>query len=732
MATVALLLITSNASAQLFVFQVEGAQVTKQDTYVNPVWDVVNLQFAYQEPVIFAIANSNGAHPADFRIRNITGTSFELTLAEPPSEDGPHIEMDIAYVAMDVGQWSLPDGQQMAAGKIVTDATVFKGGGAFTTVTLPPGFTNPIVIAQLQGQANETGNIPSVPSNPWLTVAVRNVTSTSFDVALEGSECTLAPAPLAETIGWMAIDGGVVSSFVDSDGFAIDYETISTPSIVPGWDSGAVTLPFSGSYAQNPLFVARLQTRNEDDGGWARYLNLSPSSVSLRVDEDRCQDLERVHAGEEAGLFVFSESFRIQDPDPDNDGIASSIDNCPFIPNPGQEDADGDTLGDVCDNCPFDFNPLQEDIDNDGIGNACDCGDAFVWPTEACDDGNPSVGDGCTPACMVESGWTCSGSPSVCVPICGDGQILGNEECDDGDVGGGDGCSATCEVEHGYTCVGEPSTCFATCGDGLIANIEECDDGGASGGDGCSSVCDVEPGWSCAGEPSMCTTICGDGLVVGTELCDDGNTDGGDGCSFVCTVEHGYTCVGEPSSCFATCGDGLIANVEECDDGDLDDGDGCSNICEVEPGFSCTGEPSVCSPGCGDGTLAGSEECDDGNNIDGDGCSSTCEIEDISTGGGGSGGFGGGGFGGGGFGGLGGGAGDGPFGGGGGDDGSGGRAVGGFGGDADGERVDDVLLSGRACTCRLPGPDPDGRSWLFLLGVSILAMRRRTGRRVIR
>ncbi len=717
------LLIAPNSFAQLFVFQVEGAQVTKQDTYVNPVWDTVNLQYSYFDPIIFAIANSNGAHPADFRIRNITGTSFELTLAEPPSEDGPHIAMDIAYVAMEAGRWSLPDGQVMAAGTISTNATVYKGGGGFTTVTLPPGFSNPIVIAQLQGQANETAAIPSVPSDPWLSVAVRNITAGSFEVALEGAECTLSTVAAAETIGWMAIEGGVVSSFIDSDGLAVSYETVSTPPIVPGWDSGSVPVFFSSGFSSTPLFVARLQTRNEDDGGWARYLNLSAASVSLRVDEDRCQDAERVHAGEEAGLFVFSQSFRIQDPDPDNDGIASSIDNCPLTFNPLQEDADGDGPGDVCDNCMFDFNPLQEDIDGNAVGNACDCGDAFVWPTEGCDDGNATAGDGCSLTCTVEVGWTCSGSPSQCVPICGDGKIVSNEACDDGDTLSGDGCSASCVVEPGWTCVGEPSSCFTTCGDGIIAGAEACDDGDTLGGDGCSTGCTVEPGWQCAGQPSSCMTICGDGLIVGAEACDDGNPVSGDGCSATCNVEHGYTCVGEPSTCFATCGDGLIANVEGCDDGDLESGDGCSAVCVIEPGWSCNGEPSQCTPGCGDGILAGAEECDDGNSIDGDGCSSRCELEVVGSGGGGAGG---------GLGGAGGRGGGGAAGGNGGAGGDGtgangsGGGVGGLGGE-DGSRVgEEIFLTGRACSCGLPGGHARSSWWLLALGAATLTLRRRS------
>jgi cysteine-rich repeat protein len=44
---------------------------------------------------------------------------------------------------------------------------------------------------------------------------------------------------------------------------------------------------------------------------------------------------------------------------------------------------------------------------------------------------------------------------------CPDGVVQAGETCDDGDAQSGDGCSAVCAVETGYTCTGTPSVCTA-------------------------------------------------------------------------------------------------------------------------------------------------------------------------------------------------------------------------------------------------------------------------------
>jgi hypothetical protein len=81
--------------------------------------------------------------------------------------------------------------------------------------------------------------------------------------------------------------------------------------------------------------------------------------------------------------------------DQDNDGVGDACDVCPAVADPGQADADGDGVGDACsvdddgdglcdgagasgtactgvDNCPHVANPDQADADGDGVGDACD------------------------------------------------------------------------------------------------------------------------------------------------------------------------------------------------------------------------------------------------------------------------------------------------------------------------------------------------------------------------
>lgn len=100
------------------------------------------------------------------------------------------------------------------------------------------------------------------------------------------------------------------------------------------------------------------------------------------------------------------------------------------------------------------------------------CGLDGIGIGEDCDDGNPISGDGCSSICQIEDGFQCSSTNlfevSNCSVVCGDGLVITNtatnetEQCDDTNLSPGDGCSPQCNVEDGFTCSGTPSVCFET------------------------------------------------------------------------------------------------------------------------------------------------------------------------------------------------------------------------------------------------------------------------------
>ena len=105
----------------------------------------------------------------------------------------------------------------------------------------------------------------------------------------------------------------------------------------------------------------------------ARLLCAGGSNVAIQMSEYQghksCRAAAAVGGGGKGcryGCLGFGDCFDVCDFDADNDGVLDEEDNCPIVPNAGQEDLDDDGIGNACDNC----DGSQADSDSDGQPDA--------------------------------------------------------------------------------------------------------------------------------------------------------------------------------------------------------------------------------------------------------------------------------------------------------------------------------------------------------------------------
>lgn len=260
---------------------------------------------------------------------------------------------------------------------------------------------------------------------------------------------------------------------------------------------------------------------------------------------------------------------------------------------------------------------------------------------------------------------------------CGDGIINAGESCDDNNISSGDGCSSTCQVETGFSCSGSPSVCTSTCGDGIVApGAEQCDDANLNNGDGCNSSCIIEPGYNCSGSPSICTPAppANNECVGAITLAGISGTQPGDntiatnstgvanpGCQSLWQKDMWYkftltnarpvsiavngVSMTDPVVAVYSGSCGSLAEVG-CDDdtgpgnfslwtGNLSAGTYYIRVLGYGSGIGGTGTFNLVynfnTATCGNNILEFGEECDDGGFTNGDGCSSTCTFENGGT-----------------------------------------------------------------------------------------------------
>ena len=267
-------------------------------------WRTVSIPGrTYSSMVVVGTPNyENTQTPAVVRVRNVTSNSYEFMVQSV--NDGTPIEgVPVHFLTVESGVYTLAaDGVKMEAftyTSTVTDRATNTWNGEVRAYSNT--YTNPVVVGQVMSFNDpdwsvfwSRGNSRTNPANAVLR--------TGKHVA-EDTDTTRAP----ETVGYIVIESGTGTMT------GLAYQAALGPDVVLGMDNNP---PFNYSLANSPgaYAVASQSGMDGNNGSWAVLYGddpVSPTNLSLSVDEDQISNAERSHISENVGYIVLSAPYAV-------------------------------------------------------------------------------------------------------------------------------------------------------------------------------------------------------------------------------------------------------------------------------------------------------------------------------------------------------------------------------------------------------------------------------------
>ena len=152
-------------------------------------WLKINFDMPFDDPIVIANSLSlNDGDPGVIRIRNVTGSGFEIRIQEWDYLDDRHDTETVFYMVMERGVHSFPDGTLIEADRFETDKV-----NRFESVTFVQSFQEtPVVIA----------SIASFNEGDTVAGRTRRITTDNFQFRLQEQEQN-AKMHLAETVHYI-------------------------------------------------------------------------------------------------------------------------------------------------------------------------------------------------------------------------------------------------------------------------------------------------------------------------------------------------------------------------------------------------------------------------------------------------------------------------------------------------------------------------------------------------
>ena len=265
-------------------------------TNVGSSWTTVNLASSYASMVVVANPNYSSADlPAVVRIRNASGSSFEMRVENP---SGTALSgYTVHYMVVEEGVYTVAqDGVKMEAAKYNSTVTAENNSWVGEARTYSNSYTSPVVLGQVM-TSNDVwsvfwnyGSSRSNPPNGSTLFVGKNVAEDPNAVRAN------------ETVGYIVIEAG--NGSIDGVNYtaALGADTVRGTTNSPPYN-----YTLSGLSTASVAVISQA-AMDGGNGGWAYLYGSSPVSsttLQLAIDEDQVNDSERNHTTEQVGYIVF-------------------------------------------------------------------------------------------------------------------------------------------------------------------------------------------------------------------------------------------------------------------------------------------------------------------------------------------------------------------------------------------------------------------------------------------
>jgi hypothetical protein len=232
--------------------------------------------------VIVSDPTLNGADPVAIRLRQVKNNSFQIRLQEPNYKDDTHTSESVSYLVMEAGDWSLADGTRISAGVFESNRLSPQG---FDSVNLTGFDSTPAVLSQVQ----------SFNGGDWVVTRTKGQSAGGFQLAMQEEEALNNGKHANETLGWLAIESGVVD---DGDILLQGGRTNRS------YDNSRARIKFEEEFKTTPSIIAKLDSFYGADVANLRLDDIGRTGFGVGVYEEQSLDSELTHTSESVSFLA--------------------------------------------------------------------------------------------------------------------------------------------------------------------------------------------------------------------------------------------------------------------------------------------------------------------------------------------------------------------------------------------------------------------------------------------